>query len=40
MLLPHQIEAGRPAPEDTDFDPDELASLKEEIERWRRDNGN
>lgn len=39
MKLPHQMAAEGPAPEDTDVDLDALNLLKEDIERWRRDNG-
>ena len=38
ISLPHVLEPEGPAPEDTDYDPDELASLKDEIDRWRRDS--
>lgn len=41
MNLPHEIKPDpKVAPtEDTDFDPDELGTLKDEIEKWTRDNG-
>ncbi|MGB8277805.1 MAG: hypothetical protein WCF20_07730 [Methylovirgula sp.] len=39
MRLPHEIESELPPPEDTDVDLDELNLLKEDIERWRKDNG-
>lgn len=38
MKLPHEIVTGDPPTEDTDYDLDELELLKEDIERWRRDN--
>ncbi len=38
LMLPHLVEDNRPAPEDTDYNPEELASLKEEIEKWKNDN--
>jgi hypothetical protein len=38
LHLPHEVKAEGPPPEDTDIDLDELATLKEEIERHRRDN--
>jgi hypothetical protein len=41
MKLPHEIQQDpKVVPtEDTDFDIDELATLKDEIEKWRRDRG-
>lgn len=39
LHMPHEIESEGPPTEDTDFDLDELAALKEEIERHRRDHG-
>jgi hypothetical protein len=38
MNMPHEIQAEGPPPEDTDTDFDEVNLIKEEIERWRRDN--
>jgi hypothetical protein len=38
MKLPHEIASDKPEPENTDVDLDELNLLKEDIERWRRDN--
>lgn len=38
MNMPHEIPAEGPPPEDTDTDFNEVNLLKEEIERWRRDN--
>ncbi|MBA4802509.1 MAG: hypothetical protein H2040_11680 [Euryhalocaulis sp.] len=37
--LPHAIESAGPPPEDTDTDFDAVQLLKEDIEKWRRDNG-
>jgi hypothetical protein len=37
MNLPHQVESDLPPIEDTDRDA--VISLKEEIEKWRKDNG-
>lgn len=37
--IPHAVETQGPPEEDTDFDLDELALLKEEVERYRRDHG-
>jgi hypothetical protein len=41
MNIPHEIQPDpEVAPtEDTDFDPDELGALKDEIEKWRKDHG-
>jgi hypothetical protein len=39
MLLPHEVEPERPAPENTEYNLDELTSIKEEIDKWRRDHG-
>lgn len=39
MSLPHEMSAEGPETEDTDIDLDALNLLKEDIERWRRDNG-
>lgn len=39
MKLPHAVPATGPAEEDTDIDFDETGLLKEEIEKWRKDNG-
>lgn len=41
MNIPHEIQPDpKVAPtEDTDFDPDELGALKDEIEKWRKDHG-
>jgi hypothetical protein len=36
LLLPHGVRQDGPPPEDTDFDA--VMSLKEEIDKWRRDN--
>ncbi|WP_445681126.1 hypothetical protein [Radicibacter daui] len=38
MKIPHLVETSEPAVENTDADLDDLISLKEEIEKWRRDN--
>jgi hypothetical protein len=38
MNMPHEIQAEGPPPEDTDTDFDEVNLIKEEIEKWRRDN--
>lgn len=37
--LPHEVPKEGPAPEDTDYDLNELKLLKERIEKWQRDNG-
>lgn len=37
MLMPHVITSTEPPPEDTDIDA--VITLKEEIDKWRRDNG-
>ena len=37
--IPHVVETEGPPEEDTDFDLDDLALLKEEVERYRRDHG-
>ncbi|KEP69644.1 hypothetical protein DL1_03145 [Thioclava dalianensis] len=37
--IPHLVEDDRPAPEHTDDILDEMNLLKEQIEKWRRDNG-
>ena len=39
MNLPHEVVSDAPPPEDTDYDLDELELLKEDIDKWRRDNG-
>ncbi|MGP3698789.1 hypothetical protein [Rhodobacter sp. NSM] len=39
MHLPHEVPQEGPAPEDTDYDLNEMELLKERIERWRKDNG-
>lgn len=39
LHLPHEIEATGPAPEDTDIDLDAIATLKDDIDRLRRDHG-
>lgn len=39
MRLPHEIADNRPPMENTDVNLDELDLVKEDIERWRRDNG-
>jgi len=39
MSIPHEIVPQGPEPEDTDINFDDLNLLKEDIERWRRDNG-
>lgn len=39
LNMPHEIISEGPLPEDTDVDLDSLNLLKEDIERWRRDNG-
>lgn len=39
MRLPHEIASDKPATEDTDSALDDLQLLKEDIEKWRRDNG-
>lgn len=36
---PHEISSVGPPPEDTDVDPDALASLKEEVDKFRKDHG-
>jgi|GEM_PF-1298714 len=38
MGMPHSIEPEGPPAEDTDFDADELAVLKQDVERYRRDH--
>lgn len=38
MRLPHILASEGPATEDTDIDLEELGLLKEDIERWMRDN--
>ena len=38
MNLPHEVSSDNPPPEDTDYDLEELALLKEDIDQWRRDN--
>lgn len=38
MRLPHELPAEGPAAEDTDVDFDEVELLKQDIERWMRDN--
>lgn len=38
MGMPHEVTSDQPPPENTDIDFNELNILKEEIERWRRDN--
>ena len=38
MNLPHEVGSDDPPPEDTDYDLEELALLKEDIDQWRRDN--
>ena len=38
MNLPHEVSSDDPPPEDTDYDLEELALLKEDIDQWRRDN--
>jgi hypothetical protein len=37
MLMPHVVVTSEPPPEDTDFEA--VMTLKEEIDKWRRDNG-
>ena len=37
LLMPHEVEMPEHPPEDTDFDA--VVTLKEEIDRWRRDHG-
>jgi hypothetical protein len=37
LLMPHGVRQDGPPPEDTDIDA--VMSLKEEIDKWRRDNG-
>ena len=37
MLMPHVVVTPEPPPEDTDFEA--VMTLKEEIDKWRRDNG-
>ncbi len=39
LTMPHELESGVPPVEDTDTDFEDLGVLKEEIERWRRENG-
>lgn len=39
MRLPHEVPQSVPAVEDTDADFEARELLKEEIEKWRRDNG-
>ncbi len=38
MGIPHEVSSDQPPPENTDSDFEELNLLKEEIEKWRRDN--
>ena len=38
MNLPHEISSDLPPPENTETDFDEISLLKEDIEKWRRDN--
>ena len=38
MNMPHEVPAEGPPAEDTDTDFNEVNLLKEEIEKWRRDN--
>ncbi len=38
LRLPHEITSSVPEAEDTDFDLDELNLLKEDIEKWKREN--
>jgi hypothetical protein len=38
MLMPHVVTSTEPPPEDTDVEA--VITLKEEIDKWRRDNGN
>lgn len=40
MKLPHEVPQTGPAPEDTDYDLNEMKLLKERIEKWQQDNGN
>jgi len=42
LNIPHEVPINEnvPATEDTDIDFEELELLKEDIERWRKDNGN
>lgn len=40
MNFPHIVAAREPSIEDTESDFEEIEILKEEIERWRKDNGN
>ncbi|MGY3237973.1 hypothetical protein ACVWZ4_001368 [Bradyrhizobium sp. USDA 4472] len=37
MLMPHVVTSPEPPPEDTDIEA--VVTLKEEIDKWRRDNG-
>jgi hypothetical protein len=37
MLMPHLVSASEPPPEDTDIDA--VITLKEQIDKWRKDNG-
>ena len=39
MKIPHEVPSDRPPAEDTDYDLEALGLLKEDIDRWRRDNG-
>lgn len=39
MNLPHEISSDLPPTENTEIDFNEVSLLKEDIERWRRDNG-
>jgi hypothetical protein len=39
MNMPHEVPSTGPAVEDTDIDFDATNLLKEDIERWRKDNG-
>lgn len=40
MTIPHEIApTGTVPPEDTDFDLNDLQLLKEDIDRWKKDNG-
>jgi hypothetical protein len=39
LTLPHEIPSPHPPPENTDMDINEIIKLKEEIDKWRKDNG-
>jgi hypothetical protein len=39
MNMPHEVASKEPPPENTETDFEEINLLKEDIERWRRENG-